>query len=121
MSKHSDEVKAAALAALLQGQSIGQVARDYQLPKSTVSRWKNEGVPSNGTQKKEIGDLITEYLRANLETLKVQAEHFRNLKWLGKQSAESAAVLHGVMTDKAIRILEALNREEAPKEANDRA
>lgn len=116
MAKHSDEVKAAVVAALLSGQSVCEVAREYNIPRGTVSAWKSRRGPktvaTDATQKKEIGDLILEYLRANLETLKVQAELFRDRKWISRQSADSAAVLHGVMTDKAIRILEALSKEE---------
>jgi len=110
------------MAALLAGQSIGQVARDYDIPKTTVSRWKNEGVPENGTQKKEIGDLILEYLHENLVTLRAQSRFFRDEKWLARQSADSAAVLHGVMTDKAIRLLEALAKHDPePGDSNQSA
>ncbi len=110
--QHSPEVRAAVIAALLEGQSIHQVAREYKIPRTTVRRWNQEGGPSNGPQKKEIGELILDYLRANLETLYVQAQHFRDKNWLGRQSAENLAVLHGVMTDKAIRLLEAYGRAE---------
>lgn len=111
-AEHSSEVKAAVMAALLQGQSVHEVAKEYSVPRSTVTRWKKEGGRSVGPQKREIGDLIVEYLRENLETLRSQAVTFRNPKWLERQSAENAAVLHGVMTDKAIRLLEALGRAE---------
>jgi hypothetical protein len=59
------------------------------------------------TQKKEIGDLLLAYLRSNLEALQAQAVMFSNEQWLAKQNAADVAVLHGVMTDKAIRLLEA--------------
>ena len=111
--KYSDETKAAALAALLAGQSVSAVAREYKLPKGTVSNWKNhpsqDGVRPDRTQKREaIGALLLEYLHTNLETLKQQSVFFRDTAWLAKQSAADAAVLHGVMTDKSIRLLEAL-------------
>ena len=117
MTKYTDETKAAVMAALLQGQSVSSIARDYDIPKGTVSSWKTRGVggisAENATQKKEIGELLVEYLRTNLEALIAQAQHFKDKDWLTKQSAESAAVLHGVMTDKAIRLIEALSRSEA--------
>ena len=109
---YSADLKAAVMAALLSGQSIGQVARDYHLPKGTVSNWKNR--PSslkNGTQKSDIGDLVLKYLRTNLEALSAQAEMFKDRTWLSQQSASEVAVLHGVMTDKAIRLLEAMSGE----------
>jgi transposase-like protein len=112
--QYSAETKAAVMAALLTGQSINQVAKEYNLPRSTVASWRQRapGVqPVQDTKKSaEIGDLLLQYLKTNLETLRVQAEHFRDKAWLSRQSAESAAVLHGVMTDKAIRLLEALSR-----------
>lgn len=109
MTPYSDEVKAAVLAALLQGQSVNQVAKEYKIAKSTVSRWKNSDVPIDGTQKKDIGILLLGYLETNLETLRAQAEHFRDRSWLSRQNAADLAVLHGVMTDKAIRLLEAMS------------
>ena len=107
---YSDDTRAAVMAALLAGQSIGQVAREYNIPKGTVSYWKNnQGVGNNPTQKKEIGDLLLNYLHANLEALAAQAELFKTKEWLMKQNAADVAVLHGVMTDKAIRLMEAFN------------
>jgi hypothetical protein len=39
-STYSPETRAAALAALLAGQSVSKVAEEYNLPKGTVSNWK---------------------------------------------------------------------------------
>lgn len=113
-NEYQPEVKAAVMSALLTGQSVCSVAREYKIPKGTVSSWKRkafnkvDGVEENSTQKKAIGDLLMEYLEANLRSLKVQAEHFGDKTWLASQPADSLAVLHGVQTDKAIRLLEAL-------------
>lgn len=111
-NKYSDEQKAVVLAALLAGQSLNSVAKEYKISKATVSRWKNNPVPLNGTQKKEIGELLTEYLSANLETLRAQLVIFSDETWLRRSSSEGAAVLHGVLTDKAIRLLEAISKHE---------
>jgi transposase-like protein len=110
--RYDPSVKAAAIAALLAGQSVSEVAREYSLPKGTVSSWRQRqagGVASNATQKRdEIGGLLVDYLHANLSTLKAQQTVFADPEWLKKQDAQELAVLHGVMTDKAIRLLEAL-------------
>ncbi|MFA5376940.1 MAG: helix-turn-helix domain-containing protein [Dehalococcoidia bacterium] len=107
---YSDDTKAAAMAALLAGQSIGQVAREYNIPKGTVSSWKNRGIGvQDATQKKDVGELLLNYLHTNLEALAAQAEMFKNESWLMRQNAADVAVLHGVMTDKAIRLMEAFN------------
>ncbi len=54
-----------------------------------------------------FGNLLGDYLQETLTTLAVHAKHFRNSEWLQKQDAADLAVLHGVATDKAIRLLEA--------------
>lgn len=116
MSKHreySDETKAAAMAALLTGQSVSSVAREYKIPKGTASNWKRQAqrvpVQPEGTQKAAaIGELLLEYLQSSLAALKAQTVVFADPVWLAKQEASQLAVLHGVMTDKAVRLLEAL-------------
>lgn len=100
------------MAALLAGQSISDVARQFSLSRNTVKAWRAAlGIGSPKVDQKRIddfGELVARYLRQNLTTLAVQAEHFRDLGWLKVQEASQAAVLHGVLTDKAIRLLEAL-------------
>lgn len=115
-TKHySDDVKAQVMAALMAGQSLSQASKEYDIPRSTVARWGQsiEETPKTGTQKKAIGELIVEYLETNLIALRAQAEVFSNADWLMRQEASQAAVLHGVMTDKAIRLLEALAKRSA--------
>lgn len=109
---HSDETKAAVMAALLTGQAIGEVARQYRISENTVRAWRN-ATGLGGTQpvavekRLELDDLITQYVRETLTTLAVQAQFFRDTTWLKHQPANELAVLHGVTADKAIRILEA--------------
>lgn len=112
---HTAETKAAALAALLAGQSVSEVASTYRLPVGTVKRWRAGLSPEEvaaipPATKVEIGDLLVGYLRENLTTLQVQQTTlFRDEHWLRKQNAADMAVLHGVITDKAVRLLEALS------------
>jgi len=110
---HSGEVKAAVMAALLAGQSVPDTARQYRLPISTIRNWRMDIPPSQLIEvqlqkREEIGDLLLDYLSTALVTLQLQAQHFGDADWLTKQQADAAAVLHGVITDKAIRLLEAL-------------
>ena len=107
---HPPEVRAAATAALLAGQSISSVAKEYDIPKSTVGRWKLEPIPEVETEKREIGELLLEYLQQNLVTLKAQAKAFGDPDWLSRQGAQELAILHGVMTDKAVRLIEAMSK-----------
>lgn len=119
---YPSEVKAAVMAALLTGQSVSTVANEYKIPASTIRSWKSRqengsSVATVATQKKEeIGDLLLAYLQTMLGTLRVQAEHFGDKVWLEKQGANELAVLHGVSTDKAIRLLEALAQSEGQAE-----
>lgn len=118
-SKYDDDTKAAVMAALLEGQSIRQVADEYDIPRGTVGNWarkaRNQGVSGvSDTKKEEIGDLLVEYLQENMKALRTQAEQFSDEEWLEKQSASEAATLHGVMTDKAVRLLEALSANDEP-------
>ena len=100
------------MAALLEGQSPAFVAREYSIPVGTVKGWKSKSksVPEVPTQKKEeIGDLLLGYLQDNLRALRKQTELFSDLNWLRKQDAAELGTLHGIMTDKSIRLIEALN------------
>jgi len=127
MSKrqYSDEQRAAVMAALLAGQSISEVAEHYHIPEGTIKHWSAVKGSVHGAvdlvepqKKAQIGDLILAYLRENLLTLRAQQVFFRDKDWLAKQTASELAVLHGVSTDKAIRLLEAIGKpgdgDEAP-------
>lgn len=110
--EYSNETKAQVMAALLAGQSVNEVAARYQIPAGTVKSWRRnsrEFRPVDLQKSTEIGELLLDYLRENLVTLKAQVEHFRDPKWLSRQDASELAVLHGVVTDKAIRLLEAID------------
>jgi transposase-like protein len=109
--QYSDTEKAAAMAALMAGQSLDAVSREYQIPKTTLHNWRRPRRSQTfGTEKEsEIGDLLIAYLRANLAALKAQAEVFTDKTWLSEQGASEAAILHGVMTDKAVRLIEAFS------------
>lgn len=113
---HSPETKAAVMAALLTGQSISEVARQFKLDRKTVRTWKERAgivdspesplVPQE--KKIELGDLIVGYLTEIITTLTAQARTFRDEQWVKGQDASEVAVLHGVLADKALRILSAL-------------
>jgi transposase-like protein len=117
MTPYPADIKAAAMAALLTGQSVSAIAAQYNIPEGTLWSWRNRDLNANhasdASQRKTIGELLEEYLRASLQTLKAQVEIFADREWLQKQDASELAVLHGVCTDKAIRLLESL----APTEA----
>jgi transposase-like protein len=121
MTDYSDNIKAQALAALIAGQSYTEVARAFGVPVGTLKSWKSRDVAgvdagdaTSATVKKErIGALLLDYLVSTLETLKAQQVVFGDAEWLKKQSASEVAILHGVLADKTIRLLEGLADTEA--------
>lgn len=99
------------MAALLTGQAVSAVAKEYNIPPATIRSWKSASKLQNAVgqeQRYEIGDMLLDYLREILNALRLQAIHFGKADWLNTQSAADLAVLHGVSADKAIRIIEAL-------------
>jgi transposase-like protein len=117
---HTDEVRAQVIAALLAGQGVSEVARAYKVPKATVSRIKNELTPKQleqiGTEKRErIGDLIEGHLSESLKAAATIARKTNDDAWLTKQNAADIAVFYGVLTDKAVRILEAAESAREPE------
>lgn len=109
---HDDQKRAAVVSALLEGQSVSQVARDYSVSRSSVIAWREaaglHSTPVEPENRDEIGALVAGVLRANLVAVQVLAERTGDEEWFRKQSAADIAVLSGVLTDKAVRILEAL-------------
>lgn len=104
---HNPEIRAAAMSALLAGESTVAVAREFDVPATTVSRWRKQAREEAGLSD-DISELLTEYLAENLRTLSVQTVVFSDPEWLGQQTAADVAILHGVLADKSYRLLEAL-------------
>lgn len=107
---HDDQKRAAVVAALLAGQSVHEVARDYGVNRASVIAWRRAaGLPGVQPQNQdEIGALVADVLRNLLITVSVLAERSCDEEWFRKQDASDIAVLAGVFTDKSVRILEAL-------------
>lgn len=104
------------MAALMEGQSVSRVAKDYNIPAGTVKSWKNrqvndtaEAVATVATEKKEIATLVIELLASHLEAARIIASSIDDAYVKG-QDASEVAVLLGVINDKAFRMMEALGR-----------
>ncbi len=109
------EVKAAAIAALAAGTPATQVAIKYSVATATVRAWKARELrdmqftPTVAQdQRAEFGQLVLEFLREEVHALRAQAQLFADAEWLKTQSAADLAVLHGVCTDKAVVLLQAI-------------
>jgi hypothetical protein len=109
------------MAALMAGQSIGEVAGEYRLPETTVREWaKGQSfVEVRAKKERDFDELIGGYLEDILVTLSLQARAVRDETWIKQQPASEIAVLHGVLADKAFRLLTA--RAAAEEAAGDAA
>jgi transposase-like protein len=109
--RYTDEEKAAALAdvALL---GPGAVAAKYDVPLGTLKTWQREYeiVHDPSVKRGRIELLAITYLEANLQALTAQAYIASQPEYLDRQPAGELAILHGVMADKSLRLLEALTR-----------
>jgi len=108
-----DDKKAVVLAALLAGQSVNQIAEEYKIPKSSVSRLKKlipaAELAQIGTQKAEnLAGLIAANLEGSFEAIQNILKQTRNANWLDKQPAAELATFLGVTSDKVFRVLEAI-------------
>lgn len=113
---HTEQLKAAVMAALLAGASAHAVARRFGLSRTTVRRWRDEvqTAVQNGPQKKELGEQLLGYIGESLETQRRQLHAMCNQEWLLRQPAGELAMLYGVVFDQTVRLLVAL-----PGEARD--
>lgn len=117
--------RAAVLASLLAGSSVAEVSRQTGIPDSTVERWRDQAgigpkqpkIPQllGAETKYDLGELVGGYLSDILITLRAQSVHARDEEWLARQNAHDLAILHGVLSDKAVRLLGALRTDEPIK------
>lgn len=109
------------MASLLAGQGVGEIAAQYSLPESTIREWREtlsseQFAELRAKKGEKIEELLFGYLTANLAALEAQAKVVSEREYITKQPADGLAVLHGVMADKSIRLLEAIERARAPKQ-----
>lgn len=112
---HSDETRAAVIAALLAGQGVNDVAREFGLDSGLVSRWKKT-IPEKdlqqvtATKKERLVDLVEGHLIASFKAAIALAEQANDIGWRNKQSAADIAVFYGVISDKAFKLVEIAGR-----------
>lgn len=118
--KHSDETQSQVMAALLAGQGVMEVSRQYDLPESTIREWVDSEQIAQVRAKKgeQIEALLFDYLTTNLQALKSQAQIASEREYIIEQPAGELAVLHGVMADKSVRLLEAIERARASSQSS---
>ena len=109
---HSPEVVAAVMGACLAGQGVNEVAKQFDIDKTQVSRWKSklpkkflDKIAENSADK--FGKLLADALEASLLAMKAVTEQAQDKKWLSEQGASDLGVFYGIMCDKTVRMLEA--------------
>lgn len=109
---HPKDVRAHAIADLISGDGVALVAERYDVPIPTVKEWQRSArrnrLVDDPQKKATLGELVYGYLETNLRALATQAQFSCDEDWLRKQDADSLAILHGVLADKAVRLLAAL-------------
>ena len=105
---YGEETKAAAMAALLAGGRVRQVARDFGVPEGTVKSWRHR--LKNGRvatlKKGAFGDLLARHLEALLRSLIEQSGHLSDPDVLRGMRAGEAGVYFGILFDRTMRMLE---------------
>lgn len=117
------EVKAAVLADALTGMGERRLSAKHNIPRSTVRNWivssglrRVQGAAfASQTQQSEaeLFDLVIEYLRESLKTLRAVLQGAADPEWLSRQNARELAIFFGVVSDKAGWYLNALRRSAA--------
>lgn len=111
--RYTDAERAAALADVyLLG--TGATAAKYDIPRSTLTTWQEvyDVVHNPLVKKASIEALAMNYLEASLQALSAQAYVISQPEYIERQPAGELAILHGVVADKAVRLLDALGRAE---------
>ncbi len=120
---HPPETKAAVLAALVTGESVSEVARQFKVSRTTVSMWRDSAQINDSTavvreKRDDLGELVYGLVEESINTMVAQLRFARDPEWLARQNAADLAVLFGVTADKATRLLAAF-RPATPAETDE--
>jgi len=113
---HPVELRAEAVAAVLAGQALTEVARRYGISKGTLGNWlamaDDERSKPIGTdhhaRAAQLTDRLFDILGVHLDTLSAQLQAAARPTWLEKQSAAELAALVAVERDTTLRLLAGL-------------
>ena len=112
---HPDELRAQAVAAVLAGAAMAEVARQHGISKGTLGNWlaaHNAAVGTVGTDNardpETLGDLIFDLITTHVTTIQAQLQAAASPSWLEKQSAAELAQLVAVERDTTLRLLAGL-------------
>src|SRR5215469_2916914 len=102
---HPPELRAQAVAAVLAGAALAEVARQFSVSKGTLGNWlaaHNASVGTVGTPRaaardpESIAELILDLIATHVTTIQAQLQAAARPDWLEKQSAADLAELVAV-------------------------
>jgi transposase-like protein len=110
---HPAQLRAEAVAAVLAGQALADVARRYGIAKGTLGNWLAErDVGTIGTpdahNEPDLGELIYGLIQDHIQALSAQLQAASRPEWLRQQSAADLAQLLGAERDTLLRLLAGL-------------
>ncbi len=116
-----EQIRDQVVAAVLAGLGVSEIARQYHLPKSTVSRIRNEVAPERleqvGTEHRaRLDDLLLSALSDNLTAQSAIAKLASDQNYLRGYGPSAVAELYTALADKAVRLLEAASWADDPAE-----
>ena len=116
MNTYSPELKAQVIAEWMAGASLKQLALSYAVPKSTVQEWvKGHGrvavVPKNKEDDdRDLDSRAWGLVDGSFSALSRIHGVTQDDAWLKRQNAADLAIFAGVISDKLIRLLGAVQR-----------
>jgi len=118
---HPVELRAEAVAAVLAGQALAEVARRYGISKGTLGNWLAQhevgtiGTP-NAPDETDLGELIYGLITDHITAIRGQLQAASGPEWLRQQSAADVAQLLGAERDTLLRLLAGLRRVDDQRE-----
>lgn len=111
----SDAQRAAIIALLLTGCTPVEIEKTLKVPESTVRNYRRELTPEqiaalNEKRANELDDLLWENIRAAFAAQHAILTHVQSQGYIQRQDPDALAVFYGVVDDKKVRILEAVER-----------
>lgn len=104
-----DDLKARALADLQMGETISRVAQRYQVSRTAVQKWQDQGtvaIPAALQEKRLIlGRRVAEFLDEGFQTLIAHTRLARDEEWFKRQKADALATYAGVLYDKMAHLI----------------
>lgn len=104
------DTKARVIARVNSGETIADVSRSTHITPPTIRSWvRAAGRPALPAETRiDLGVKVTEFLGEALEALKAISRQFQDPEWTATQNARDLGVAAGILADKMVRVLAAI-------------